>query len=70
MNEMNTMAIKELHLAAYIKTHGGKFLGFENKRFRFESEKTEEEWRVAHSNSCCRRVDMELISLRKFLTSK
>lgn len=59
--------IKELHLAAYMKYNGATFLGFRSGQFLFISNKSEFEWRVQHSNSCCRGVDNELITLRKFL---
>jgi hypothetical protein len=59
--------IKELHLAAFMKYNGATFTGFRSGRFLFLSDKTEAEWRVRHSNSCCRGVDNELITLRKFL---
>jgi hypothetical protein len=59
--------VRDLHLAAYMKYHGAEFLGFENSLFTFSSEMSEAEWRVRHSNSCCRGVDAELINLRKFL---
>jgi hypothetical protein len=64
---MAKFSCKELHLAAFIKSNGAEFLGFENNCFVFESEKDLSQWRVEHSNSCCRRVDQELINLRKFL---
>jgi hypothetical protein len=59
--------VRDLHLAAYMKYHGAEFLGFKSELFEFSSEFTEAEWRVKHSNSCCRGVDAELINLRKFL---
>jgi len=64
---MEKFYCKELHLAAYIKSNGAEFLGFENGSFVFNSDKSLGQWRVEHSNSCCRRVDQELINLRKFL---
>lgn len=64
---MNRLLVKDLHLAAYMKSNGAKFLGHESKHFVFEDTKTLGEWRVEHSNSCCRRVDLELISLRKLM---
>ena len=65
---LSEVTVKELHLAAFIKANGAQLQKFENKKFTFLSEKTEAEWRVLHSNSCCRRVDTELINLRQFLT--
>lgn len=64
---MNRLLVKDLHLAAYMKSNGAKFLGHESKHFVFEDTKALGEWRVEHSNSCCRRVDLELISLRKLM---
>ena len=64
---MNTKEIRELHLAAYMKVEGAEFMGYENRKFVFKTDKPESEWRVLHSNSCCRRVDLELIELRKFI---
>lgn len=57
----------DLHFAAYVKTNGAVLLSFEGKRFKFRSDKPVSEWRMEHTNSCCRRVDQELIQLRKFL---
>lgn len=61
------VAVKNLHLAAFMKYNGATFLGFESGLFRFSSEQSESEWRVRHINSCCRGVDNELMALRKFL---
>jgi hypothetical protein len=61
--------VKDLHLAAYMKFHGATFTMFQGGFFYFESNITESEWRVRHSNSCCRGVDNELFSLKKFLRS-
>lgn len=67
---MHKIETRELHLAAYMKASGASFQGHEGGNFVFLSEKSLSEWRVAHSNSCCRRVDLELISLRKFLPKR
>ena len=58
---------KQLHLAAYMKAHGATFLDFSEDYFIFESDKTESEWRIAHSNSCCVKTDVELFALKRFL---
>ena len=58
---------RDLHFAAYLKANGAEFISFEGKAFRFRSDKAVSTWRVEHANSCCRRVDLELIELRKFL---
>lgn len=62
-----TVAVRELHLAAFMKYNGAVFLGFKSGKFLFTSDRNESEWRVRHSNSCCRGVDNELITLRQFL---
>jgi hypothetical protein len=62
--------VRSLHLAAYIKTHGGLLVDVEDDQFVFDSEKSTKEWRIEHSASCCRRVDKELIDLRNLLKSK
>jgi hypothetical protein len=56
-----------LHFAAFIKAHGGTFIEGGNGKFVFESEKSLGEWKVDHTNSCCRRVDRELLELKRFL---
>lgn len=56
-----------LHFAAFIKAHGGTFKGTEDGEFIFESEKSLAEWKVIHTNSCCRKVDKELLELKRFL---
>jgi len=58
---------KELHLAAYLKSHGADFVDFKNDCFIFESRRTESTWRVEHSNSCCLKTDVELFALKRFL---
>jgi hypothetical protein len=64
---LHKLYIKDLHLAAYMKYNGVEFTDFNTECFVFTSEKSENEWRVLHSKSCCRGVDVELINLRKFL---
>jgi hypothetical protein len=61
--------VKDLHLAAYMKYHGAVFTEYRSGYFWFETDLSESEWRVRHSNSCCRGVDFELLSLKKFLRS-
>jgi hypothetical protein len=56
---------RELHFAAFLKANGAKLIKVESKAFVFESQQSEQEWRVAHSNSCCRKVDLELLDLRR-----
>jgi hypothetical protein len=57
---------RELHLAAYIKAAGAQFVDYRQGSFIFESEITEVEWRVRHSNSEALRVDRELFTLKTF----
>jgi hypothetical protein len=64
---MTTIKIKDLHLAAYMKFHGATFVEFKSGFFLFKTEVPEADWRVRHTNSCCRGVDYELLSLKKFL---
>jgi hypothetical protein len=64
---MHSFSVTQLHLAAYIKANGATFTGCVDRAFHFTSDRPLADWRVAHSNSCCRRVDGELIELRKFL---
>jgi hypothetical protein len=65
---MHKFTVFPLHLAAYIKANGATLECLDGRGFVFTSDKPLEEWRIAHSNSCCRRVDIELIGLRKFLS--
>lgn len=64
---MHKIEVHQLHLAAYMKTNGATFIGCANRMFSFTSERSLDEWRVEHANSCCRRVDMQLIELRRYL---
>ena len=57
---------RELHLAAYIKAAGAQFVDYKQGSFIFESEITEVEWRVRHSNREALRVDRELFTLKTF----
>ncbi len=57
---------RELHLAAYIKAAGAQYVNYKQGSFIFESEITEVEWRVRHSNSEALRVDRELFTLKTF----
>lgn len=44
---MNRLLVKDLHLAAYMKSNDAKFLGHESKHFVFEDTKTLGEWSTA-----------------------
>jgi hypothetical protein len=58
--------ITDLGLAAYIKISGMKLVKYE-KGFIFESEDSEDCWRVKYLNSESYKHDTELMSLRRFL---
>jgi hypothetical protein len=66
---MNTIYIprRELHLAAFIKSLGTKFITFQDECFVFESNIQEVILRVQHSNSEALKVDRELFTLKAFL---
>ena len=64
---MGQVSVRNLHLAAYMKVHGARLLRVEKGIFVFETNTPISEWRVSHSNSCCRVVDRELIDLRKLI---
>jgi hypothetical protein len=57
---------RELHLAAFIKASGAKFIDYKSGVFIFESDISEVEYRVTHSNSEALRVDRELFTLKSF----
>lgn len=59
--------VRNIHLAAYIKANGGVVKGYKDGKFIFESDKTFDDWNILHSNSCCRKVDQELINLKIFV---
>lgn len=61
---MNRIQVSDLHFAAYLKANNVSFLGVESGAFVFDSDVPEGTLRTRHSNSCCRRVDQELIDLR------
>jgi hypothetical protein len=57
---------KELHLAAYMKAAGASFISYKLGSFVFESDLSDAEWRVKHSNSEALKVDRELFTLKAF----
>jgi len=59
---------RELHLAAYVKASGAKFIDYKSGIFIFESDISEVELRILHSNSEALRVDRELFTLKSFFT--
>jgi hypothetical protein len=56
----------ELHFAAYLKSLGIKLVDFQNGVFTFETDRSEVELRILHSNSEALRVDRELFTLKGF----
>ena len=58
---------KDMHLAAYMKANGAELQSVTDNKFNFITDMKESDWRVKHSNSCCRVVDNELLSLRRML---
>jgi hypothetical protein len=57
---------RELHLAAYAKATGAALLDYKSGQFVFESQLSEIELRVLHSNSEAIKVDRELFTLKAF----
>ncbi len=64
---MVKISVRELNLAAYIKANGGELVSLENGSFHFETSMSETDWRVRHSNSCCIKVDNEMLSLKRMI---
>lgn len=60
---------RELHLAAYLKATGVKFVDYRQGNFIFESDRTEVELRIEHSNSEALLVDRELFTLKTFFNT-
>jgi aspartokinase len=61
------ISVKELHLAAYLKAKGCKLVNVSADSFVFETDKSETEWRIFHSNSEALLVDRELLTLKQFI---
>ena len=61
------ISVRELHLAAYIKSNGGELVSLENGHFHFATNMSETDWRVRHINSCCIKVDNEMLSLKRMI---
>ena len=59
-----------LGLAAFVKMNKEKFVGYNDKNFQFESDKTIDQWEVEYLNSCCKQHDSELVMLRNYITNK
>jgi hypothetical protein len=64
---MGQVKTKQLGLAAFIRMSGAPLVEVKDKAFVFQSDKTEAEWRVEYSNSCCMRHDTLVCELRKHL---
>ena len=61
---------KELNLAAYMKANGANLVAVNGGQFVFDTHHPETEWRVKHSNSCCVKVDNELLSLKRMVATR
>lgn len=60
------VAKRELHLAAYMKANGAKLICFDHSQgFSFQTGRSVTDWRVEHSNSCCARIDNEMLALKR-----
>lgn len=57
---------RELHLAAFAKANGAILLEYKSGMFVFESQLSEVELRIQHSNSEALKVDRELFTLKAF----
>lgn len=57
---------RELHLAAFVKASGAKLIEYTAGVFIFESDRSEVEFRILHSNSEALQVDRELFTLKSF----
>lgn len=64
-----TISVAQLGLAAYVKMKGATLLSVDNKIFKFQSEKTTQEWRAEYSNSESMRHDSLVCELRNFMRS-
>lgn len=64
---MNTVTVKQLGLAAYIKMHGGILTAIEDRHFVFDVAGTLEEWRLKYHNSESMRHDSLVCELRHHL---
>lgn len=66
---MNTIRVKQLGLAAYIKMNGAVLLRVEDRHFVFETSATLDSWRVQYNNSCCMTHDSMVCELRQHIQS-
>ena len=61
------LEIKDIGLAAYMKMHGSKVLGYDGNVFQMQSNpeaKSFEDWSLEYTNSCCCSHDNQLLQLR------
>jgi len=61
------ISIQQLGLAAYINMKGGQLLGMEGRKFQFESEKSEQQWRAEYAGSSEMRHDSLVCEMRNLL---
>jgi hypothetical protein len=61
---------RELNLAAYMKANGATLTAFVGGVFVFNTEDSESQWRVRHSNSCCVKVDNEMLTLKRMIGTR
>jgi hypothetical protein len=57
--------VRNIHLAAYMQVHGCKLVEVQGRVFLMESDRTLDSWKIEHANSCCRKVDLALLELRR-----
>ena len=57
----------KLGLAAYIQIKGGTFLGYRDRKFWYDSERSEDDWQTEYINSESHQHDMTLMNLRKLM---
>lgn len=66
--EPKTIFIKQLGLAAFLKSNGCKLVKVEDRIFHFETDISFKDWSIRYSNSCCFAHDTALCELRKLLS--
>lgn len=67
---MAQIRIQKLGLAAFVKMKGATLIAVEDRAFVFESEKSETEWQLEYSNSCCMQHDALVCQLRNHIQRK
>ena len=63
---MSETDIKDIGLAAYMKMHGCKVLGYDGSVFRMSvpDDRSASDWSLEYTNSCCCTHDNQLLQLR------